>query len=413
MKSPLKIIYPDHIIRFGLVIFAAFSPFSIAGAQLGLGIGLVGWLLKIICKRRLNWTSSYLEKPFLLYIVALLVCAFFAYNKLNSFKAVGEEWLILIFFLMISNIKDMKFIKRILLIIILISSLVAVYAIIQHYTGIDLYRSRTLGVVRGTHKYRSIGNFSVSLTYGFYAMLISILSFCLALYEKSKLGKYFFYCATILCATASLFTYSRSTLLALFVAASFFFIFNWNKRKLLIPVLAYFLLIYAVDPQILLRSERAIQAESIVKADSRAIIWTTSLGIFLDHPIFGVGFNNFAGLYESYRPQGAPVFGHAHNDFLNTAANAGIVGLVAFIWLMFSILKGLVKIFRGAKGDLATSISNAVLLSFVAYLAASQFQCYYIDAVDGLILFFVLGVGQTVDNHYRGNSVDSRLRNST
>ena len=401
MKSSTNNIYPDYIIQIGLIVFVIFSPFSIAGAQIGLGIGLLGWLLKIIYNQRLNWTSSYLEKPLLLYLLALLVTAFFAFNRLNSLKAVGEEWLILIFFLMVNNIKDINFIKKLLLIIILISSVVAVYAIVQHYTGIDLYRSRTLGVVRGTHKYRSIGNFGVSLTYGFYAMLIGILSFCLALYEKSKLGKYFFYSATILCATASLFTYSRSTLLALFVAGFFFFIFNWNRRKLLIPVLAYFLLIYAVDPQILLRSERAIQAESIVKADSRTIIWTTSFRIFLDHPIFGVGFNNFGGFYEKYKPEGSPAFGHAHNDLLNVAANAGIIGLVAFVWLMFSILRNLIRNFKRTKEKFGLGISNAVLISFVAYLVACQFQCYYIDAVDGLILFFVLGVGQTVDNHYR------------
>lgn len=393
--------YADYIIQAGLLIFVIFSPFSIAGAQFGLGIGLLGWLFKIIHNRKLNWTNSYLDKPFLIYLLALIVSAFFAYNRLNSFKAIGDEWLALIFFLMASNLKDLKFSKKLLFIIIFISSLVAIYAIWQHYTGIDLYRGRTLKMAPGTTNFRSTGNFSISLTYGFYVMLIGILSFCLAVYEKSKWKKYLLYFSSTLCATANLFTYSRSTLLAQLVVVFAFFVLNWKKKKLLIPVLAYFILIYAIDPQILFRSQKAIQSQDLQQADIRTTIWTTSFKIFLHHPITGVGFNNFGGFYDKYKPEGSPTFGHAHNDLLNVAANAGIIGLTAFVWLLFSILKGLIKILKRAKQDFGAPISNAVLLCFMAYLVSSQFQCYYIDAVDGLILFFVLGLGQTVDNYYR------------
>jgi len=403
--------YADYIIQAGLLVFVIFSPFSIAGAQFGLGIGLFGWIVKIICSRKLDWTDSYLEKPFLVYLIALLVSAFFAYNRLNSFKAVGDEWLALIFFLVACNLKDLRFTKKLFFVIIVISSLVAIYAVWQHYTGIDLYRGRMLKIAPGTTHFRSTGNFSISLTYGFYAMLVGILSFCLAVYEKLKWKKYLFYFSSVLCATANLFTYSRSTLLAQLVVVFAFFILNWKKKKLLIAVLAYFILIYAIDPQILFRSQKAIQSQDLQQADIRTTIWTTSFKIFLHHPVTGVGFNNFGGFYDKYKPKGSPTFGHAHNDPLNVAANAGIIGLVAFVWLLFSILKGLFKILNQAKQDLHVSVSNAVLLCFMAYLVSSQFQCYYIDAVDGLILFFVLGLGQTVDNYYgqagRIQSIDS------
>lgn len=401
MKPSSNIIRPDYIVRIGLVVFVVFSPFSIAGAQFGLGIGLLGWLLKIIHDKKVNWTKSYLGRPFLFYLIALFISALFAYNRLNSFKAIGDEWLALIFFLIVSNVSDLKFIKKLLLVIVLISSLVAIYAIWQHYTGIDLYRGKMLAFVAETGKFRSAGNFRVSLSYGFYAMLIGILSFCLAVYEESKWGKYLLYFSAILCTTANLFTYSRNTLVAQIIAVLFFFVFNWSKRKLLIPVLAYFVLVYMVEPQILLRSEEAIHAKTLQETDIRTTIWSTSFRIFLGHPVFGVGFGNFGGFYEHLKPQGSPTFGHAHNDLLNVAANAGIVGLVAFAWLLLSMLKNVTQNFRRAKDGLEAAVSNGVLISFLGYLVASQFQCYYIDAVDGILFFFVLGLGQTVDNYYR------------
>lgn len=401
MKSSTYNIYPDYIIQIGLVVFVIFSPFSIAGAQVGLGIGLFGWVIKIIYNRKLNWASSYLEKPFLIYLLALFISALFAYKRFNSLKAIGDEWLVLIFFLMVNNLKDLKLTRKLLFVIISISSLVAIYAIWQHYTGIDLYRGKMLDFIAEAGKYRSAGNFSLSLAYGFYAMLIGILSFCLAVYEQLKWKKYLFYFAAILCTTANLFTYSRSTLVAQIAIVFLFFILNWNKKKLFLPVLAYFVLIYAIDPHILLRSQQAIRAQTLEQADIRTTIWTTSFKIFLHHPVTGVGFNNFGGFYEKYKPEGSPTFGHAHNDFLNVAANAGIIGLVTFSWLMFSILRNLIRNFKRTKEKFNLGVSNAVLVSFLAYLVACQFQCYYIDAVDGLILFFVLGLGQTVDNYQR------------
>jgi putative inorganic carbon (hco3(-)) transporter len=401
VKSSTHNIYPDYIIQIGLVVFVIFSPFSIAGAQIGLGIGLLGWLIKIIYNRKLNWASSYLEKPFLIYLLALFISALFAYNRFNSLRAIGDEWLVLIFFLMVNNLKDLKLIRKLIFIIISISSLVAIYAIWQHYTGIDLYRGKMLDFIAEAGKYRSAGNFSLSLAYGFYAMLIGILSFCLAVYEESKWRKHLFYFAAMLCTTANLFTYSRSTLVSQIAIVFLFFVLNWNKKKFLLPVLAYFVLIYAIDPHILLRSEQALRAQTLEQADIRTTIWTTSFKIFLHRPIAGVGFNNFGGFYEKYKPEGSPTFGHAHNDFLNVAANAGIIGLVAFVGLMFSILRNLIRNFKRTKEKFSLGISNAVFVSFVAYLVASQFQCYYIDAVDGLIFFFVLGLGQTVDNYQR------------
>ncbi|MCJ7508956.1 MAG: O-antigen ligase family protein [candidate division Zixibacteria bacterium] len=401
MKLSTNNIYPDYIIQIGLIVFVILSPFSIAGAQIGLGIGLLGWLIKIIYNRKLNWASSYLEKPFLIYLLALFISALFAYNRFSSLKAIGDEWSVLIFFLMVNNLKDLKLIRKLLFIIISISGLVAIYAIWQHYTGIDLYRGKMLDFIAEAGKYRSAGNFSLSLAYGFYAMLIGILSFCLAVYEESKWKKYLFYFVSILCTTANLFTYSRSTLVAQIAIVFLFFVLNWNKKKLLLPVLAYFVLIYAIDPHILLRSQQAMRAQTLEQADIRTTIWTTSFKIFLHHPLTGVGFNNFGGFYEKYKPEGSPTFGHAHNDFLNVAANAGIIGLVAFSWLMLSILRNLIRNFKRAKEKFSLGISNAVLISFVAYLVACQFQCYYIDAVDELILFFVLGLGQTVDNYQR------------
>src|SRR5437588_736565 len=62
------------------------------------------------------------------------------------------------------------------------------------------------------------------------------------------------------------------------------------------------------------------------------------LHMFQDHPWLGVGIGNYPAVYPAY--QLAPVWknplGHAHNYYINVAAEAGVVGLAAFLILLVS-----------------------------------------------------------------------------
>ncbi len=395
--------HPDHLIKFGLVVFAVFSPFSIAGAQTGFSLALLGWGLKFVLNKKLFWVKSYLDKPVLIYLAAVLVAAFFTQNRLQSLISIKDEWLYLLFFLLVNNIEDRNFAKKLINIIIAISALVAIYAIWQHYTGHDYWHGRILGEIAGTSKFRSVGNFSIPLTYGFYAMVVSLLSFTLAFSEEDRTKRIFYLVCSFLCVTGNLFSGTRSTQLAQIFGFALFFIFSSNKdRKQGIPmVLVYFILMFFIDPDLFARAERLAQAEDIASADIRSVIWSTSLRIFLDHPIAGIGFGSFNRFYELYLQVPSQVFGHAHNDLLNVAVNAGIIGLLPFVWLWIIIWRNLKKKFDRTQDQRTKSMLKAGLVVASAYLVAALFQCYYFDAVDFMILFFVLGQAEVSDKIWR------------
>ncbi|MGH9587128.1 MAG: O-antigen ligase family protein [Acidobacteriaceae bacterium] len=59
------------------------------------------------------------------------------------------------------------------------------------------------------------------------------------------------------------------------------------------------------------------------------------------NPFLGVGANNFAVVMEKYE---GPEFRHAwlytvHNEFLLVASETGIIGLVAYLWIYFDIIR--------------------------------------------------------------------------
>ena len=65
--------------------------------------------------------------------------------------------------------------------------------------------------------------------------------------------------------------------------------------------------------------------------------WQAAAEMAQDHPIFGVGLGNYDLIYDEYRLiNWEESLGHAHNLYLNMLAEAGIVGLVAYLafWLV-------------------------------------------------------------------------------
>jgi putative inorganic carbon (HCO3(-)) transporter len=71
----------------------------------------------------------------------------------------------------------------------------------------------------------------------------------------------------------------------------------------------------------------------------RLDLWQSSLEMLRDHPLLGIGLDNFAYLYQQvYLRQGAasePNLSHPHNWLLQFWLDLGLLGLVAFGWLVF------------------------------------------------------------------------------
>jgi O-antigen ligase len=66
--------------------------------------------------------------------------------------------------------------------------------------------------------------------------------------------------------------------------------------------------------------------------------WQTGLAMFEAHPFTGVGIGNFNVRFAQFAVN--PAFrvseGHAHNYYINAAAETGIIGLTAYLWLILT-----------------------------------------------------------------------------
>jgi len=79
--------------------------------------------------------------------------------------------------------------------------------------------------------------------------------------------------------------------------------------------------------------------------------WQAAWGMFNDRPWLGVGIGNYEPVYPAYALQGWPLaLGHAHNYYLNIAAEAGLIGLAAYLVLWGAAFWHAFRVIRVAQG---------------------------------------------------------------
>ena len=79
--------------------------------------------------------------------------------------------------------------------------------------------------------------------------------------------------------------------------------------------------------------------------------WQAALNMLSDHPWTGVGFSNYQPMYEQYRLLNWPMpLGHAHNIYLNVAAETGLPGLAAYLLVWGTVFGVTLRTIRRAAG---------------------------------------------------------------
>jgi probable O-glycosylation ligase (exosortase A-associated) len=186
------------------------------------------------------------------------------------------------------------------------------------------------------------------------------------------------------------FTFSRGGLLTLMVVGS---LLIWRTRN---KALAAAVVALGVAGFLVLSSDQVVEsyfgrAETIAdysedgSAQGRLMAWRASWAVFLDHPVFGVGPDNFQAVFDRYAP-GADRFRVSHNSYLQLLAECGLPALALFLGLLLVTLWRLERVRRRAGAPWVEIYARALQVSILAYMTGSLFlNLAYFELIYGLL----------------------------
>ena len=113
-----------------------------------------------------------------------------------------------------------------------------------------------------------------------------------------------------------------------------------KDRRVLLGCVALVGVTLLVDPML---AERLLSVFTKIDTSSemRLAIWESSAAMILDHPILGIGWGAFRFVYPEYDfyiNDPAVIIYHAHNMYLNYAAEIGVIGAAAYFWFFFGTM---------------------------------------------------------------------------
>jgi len=183
-------------------------------------------------------------------------------------------------------------------------------------------------------------------------------------------------------------TYSRGGQLAFFIAFLTYVYLKIPKRykfyapiiiSIVVSVILFFLFRYGnlYANRFTSFSDGSIDFSTL----DRIGLWISSWKLFLSSPIYGIGVNNFQDMYTQFHPTYHLLnFSHhlvAHNIFLNTLAELGIVGFSALIYLHIAIFIKLIKLYNSVESFFSRELIISMIAFFFFIIGHNMLDTYW------------------------------------
>lgn len=392
-------------VKFGylFILYAAVSPISISATNVILAlIFLVGIILfyqsnaKITSQLRMDLLVPGLSLFLWAGLTAIITKGFIVKTDISNAWEYSTIILLPLFFHLSEKLKE-----RIIMTLIIFSTLVSVLGIFQYFIpSIEYPFPRQMIHVRFQ------GFFSHPLHVSGFISIGMIVTLCFILfggYDKKQ--NYYLSIAFVLNAVALLVSMSRSyyisvavvILVLLYIKNKKFFFFGSALITLLLIIMLSF-------PNTLNSRIQTLLDNDFQANKERIYMWKTALRMANDHPLTGVGAGNWGKeaaahyfpLIEKETGYKLPSFGHAHNTYLTWLSEAGIPGLGLFLLFWGMVMKRLFDVkSKVPRGSFDYVLIVGTIGGLGNLFIAGLFEHNFGTSVILLLISFLIGLSLT------------------
>ena len=390
-KESILVKCDDIIVNllFATAFFLALSPEMTTVCLL---TSAITWFVKLILTKGKCFRRTPFDKLILVFIILSFSSVFVSPDKgfsfYNYYNLMGRY--ILIYYLVIQNIITFRQLK--ILIYMLGASAVAVilYGFYQYIFGIDISNMLWVDGEKfpelKTRVFSTLQNPNILAGYLLVVMLIIFGFICKA---KKNLGRLVLILFFLMAGTCLAMTYSRGAWISLLIVLTVYGVF---KNKFILMPLIFFIAAVGIFDQSL--TERFLSAfhAGDTSSNMRLGIWESTIAMILDHPLLGIGWGAFWMVYPSYDffiQNDAVLIVHAHNMYLNFAAEIGVLGLLAFLAVMIKHINLALTSTNLRASTFLNGLTLGCGLSMVA-VAINGFTDYVLFNIELSMLFWLV-----------------------
>ena len=287
---------------------------------------------------RLSYLQCVVDKvPFKLPTLLFFAAATLAVLVSPDIRAALGEWrayfveAIAFYIIFVNVVTSRRQVKWVLYALGLSALVVSAYAVWQHFTGWgipDPWSGADLRRVTAWYGYPvAVALYLAPIVGLFFGLLVWV--------KKSRIATAWWFSLLVIIAStlAVYYTHSRGALVAILLAVlvlSFFTRYRWW----LIAIIIIAMILLATIPGVSDRFIDVFQGEDN-STNVRLVMWRGTWHLLSDNWFWGSGLAGFPTTYDFYREaQHTELLLYPHNIILNFWTEIGLVGLLAFVWLV-------------------------------------------------------------------------------
>ncbi|MDE2817099.1 MAG: O-antigen ligase family protein [Chloroflexota bacterium] len=374
-------------------------------------VALIGlsWLAGMLAGR---WSAPSLPSltiPIVIVMIPMGLSALAAESLLLSIKEISKWAELFVIYLVTATTVRSRRVLAALVGVLLLAALAEV--------GIGLlqvaFRIGPPHFLAGGILMRAHGTFGQPNPYGGYLALILPIALAIALSAPRHHIRLLGWGVSIALALGIVVSLSRGAWLGTLAALSVVWLLESQRNRPGTIVLAYcgftatlIVLILGVIPEAILSrvtdlfvygSRLAQELRAGPNADNWAILervsqWYAGWQMFAENPYLGVGIGNYPKAYEVYALPGWPTgVGHAHNYYLNLAAEGGVLTLTAFLLFLGLAWYLSIRAWRRAPDIWGRLLALGLMGSLAAFSAHSLVDSLFVHSI-GILLGILFGL---------------------
>lgn len=350
-------------------------------------VGIVAWTMRMFIDNRFKMRSLPFDVPVIIFMMLGAISVFMSparsftliYNYCGLVGIYG-----LTYILVGQNIRTLEQAKSLMKVTALSALVVVLCGYFQYIFGVDIADMKWVdGEAFPELRKRVFSTLeNPNVLAGYLDVMI-----CLALGMLAKIDnrqqKITLIVAIIMLAACLAMTYSRGAFLSIAIVFVIYGILqDW---RILILFAGMTGLIILNDATFFERILSVFTSTIDSSEGLRVGIWVSTIAMIADHPFIGIGWGAYKFIYPQYNYYLADpsiIIYHAHNLYLNVAAEVGIVGALAYFWYFFGTMfsslalsanSRYMKIRDSAQSAFETQIRTRVMNLLVQMFMTSDF----------------------------------------